>query len=107
MSFNTRTHRAYEYSLIGAHGDGRGPFVARVHSSRICENCTHYGPHDFEWNRAVAAGEELAKCMNDCWAADAEDPENRFCPDHQSWAEFDGFVHRPHRPVLMLAKARE
>lgn len=104
---NTRTHRVYEYFLVGARGQRHGPHVEQVHTSRRCENCYHFGPHDREWNEAFSSGEALAKCLNDCWAADADDPANRFCSDHQSQAEFDAFVHRPHRPVFMLIKAPE
>ena len=107
MTTKPTTHRAYEYSIVGAHGERHGPFVEYVQSSRHCENCTHYGPHDPDWNQAVQAGEEVVKCLNDCWAADADDAANRFCSDHQSRAEFDAFVHRPHRPVFSLVKASE
>jgi hypothetical protein len=104
---NTKTHRAYEYSIIGAHGERHGPYVEQVHSTRCCENCHHFGPHDRDWNQAVADGEFLAKCLNDCWAADSDDLVNHFCPDHQSRQEFDASVHRPHRPVFSLVKVSE
>jgi hypothetical protein len=94
------THRIVRLTIVDHLGHHDGGEV-KVHVSRFCSNCARDGTRDAEW---VSEGclEELGRCMSSCPIADADDLQesDRYCDDHQTQAESDAFVHRPHRPVF-------
>jgi hypothetical protein len=83
----------------GTHDAG----TAHVHKSRNCSGCAHDGAKDAEW-QADRGVEKYGRCMNGCGAADNADKADQWCDDHQTSAEFESGVHRPHVPVFTLVE---
>ena len=93
-----KTHRTLRISIsdaTGAHDGG----TTLVHTSRSCENCCHDGRQNAEWQRDGGIS-KFGRCMNLCGAADADDPADRWCDNHQTMREWGADLHCADRPVL-------
>lgn len=98
----SRTHRVVRITYIDATGEHDGG-EARVHVSRCCDNCSSDGLKDHAWQEDGGV-EEFGRCMNMRPAADDADRANQWCDDHQTSAEFEAGVHRPHVPVFAVVE---
>lgn len=98
----TKTHRIVRITYIDAAGEHDGG-EARVHVSRCCDNCSADGLNDHEW-RGGGGVEKFGRCMNLCWAGGDADKANQWCDDHQTAAEFEANIHRPHVPVFTVVQ---
>lgn len=100
MYTQTKTHHIARITITdhtGTHDAGE----IYIHKSRSCANCCHDASRDADWIADYGI-EQNGRCMNLCSAAYFKEVEHRWCDAHQSLAEFDAFVHRPHRPILTL-----
>lgn len=97
MKTTHHVHRILIVDHAGTHDGGE----VHIHTSRLCHNCAHYGPHDESW---VSEGglEQFGSCINLCSAVDAQEEKYRYCVEHQTTAEFVANLHRPHRPAFAL-----
>ena len=98
------THRVMKTWFEGANGVRTEPVEVRVHISRGCDNCAHDGLKNSEWCAEGGVG-EFGRCINLCSAADSECAASNWCDSHQTGAEFDANIYRPHSPVFWTRAA--
>lgn len=103
MSTPGKNHHTIQVWFEGPHGQRSAPIQKLIHVSRRCENCTHDGLQDAEW-QADDGIAKFGRCMNLCPIADLEDASQHFCDSHQVLREFDAFIHQPHVPVFAVVK---
>lgn len=94
------THYTVKITIIDHLGEHDGGTVD-IHKSRACLNCAHDGDRDSDWI-AEGATKTWGRCMNACSAANAENEADQWCFDHQTAAESEANIHRPHVPVLTV-----
>lgn len=94
------THRRGRITINPGCPDERDGGAFAVHISRCCANCTHIATLDPECDAEYL--ERFGLCLNLCSAADAPDPDDRWCDDHQTKREFERGLHRPETPVLLV-----
>jgi hypothetical protein len=97
---DTPTHRRGRITINAGRPNERDGGAYAVHKSRCCANCTHHASQDPEADAAYIA--EFGSCLNLCTAADAPDPDDRWCDAHQTRREFERGLHRPELRVLLV-----
>jgi hypothetical protein len=100
-TLSTPTHRRGRITINPGCPDERDGGVYSVHRSRNCGNCCHrVSEEDQEADPEYV--ERFGLCLNVCDAADAPDPDDRWCDLHQTQQEFARGLHRPETPVLLV-----
>lgn len=103
--YETSTHR--HMPMFASDGKTkRFEYVAVVHKTRSCDNCSADGLRDEDFSREGGV-EQFGRCMNGFGVANADAPSERWCDEHQTPAEFKRGLKRPDRHVLDLASSTE